>query len=412
MSTQTIVIGGGIVGSATAYFLQKSGHRVTIVDRGRHGGACSHANCGFLSPSHVPPLARPGAVTNSLATMFRSDSPFYIRPRISPALWDWLIRFWWNCNPAQVSKGSAGRHALLQSSRRLYQQLIESENLDCNFETKGLMFVYLEDKHFEAFEKESKWLSEEYGVAATPRPRGQLQQFEPAIKDEVAGAWHFEDDAHLKADELMRALRERLEQMGVTIRENCEVESFVGEPGKLRAVQTTQGEIEADQFVVATGSWSPMLNGHLGCQLRIQPGKGYSITMDRPTICPHVPMILEEYRVAVTPFHHGYRLGSTMEFSGYDDSINEKRLALLARGASNYLKEPSTESVHERWFGWRPMTPDGMPYIDFSPKYPNAIIAAGHNMLGLSMGAATGKLVSEMLNGEQPHIDPLPYRLR
>jgi D-amino-acid dehydrogenase len=154
---------------------------------------------------------------------------------------------------------------------------------------------------------------------------------------------------------------------------------------------------------------TPLLNHQLGCRIPIQPGKGYSMTMSRPALCPRIPLIFPETRVAVTPMQSGYRLGSMMEFAGYDDSINSKRIELLKRGAEPYLREPWTEPVEERWFGWRPMTPDGKPVIDRAPTMSNVVIAAGHNMLGLSMAPATGRLVAEMLSESPPHIDPAPY---
>ena len=158
--------------------------------------------------------------------------------------------------------------------------------------------------------------------------------------------------------------------------------------------------------MVATGAWTPLLNRELGCRVPIQPGKGYSITMPRPALCPTFPLIFEEHRVAVTPFASGYRLGSTMEFAGYDDSLNRSRLAILTDAAKLYLKDPLAEPVEEEWWGWRPMTFDGLPVIDRAPAASNVLIAAGHNMLGLSMATATGKLVAELLAGAKPHIDP------
>jgi D-amino-acid dehydrogenase len=149
----------------------------------------------------------------------------------------------------------------------------------------------------------------------------------------------------------------------------------------------------------------------MGCRIPIQPGKGYSITMPRPALCPTLPMIFEEHRVAVTPMQSGYRLGSTMEFAGYDNRLNQRRLALLREGAEVYLREPYGEPVQEEWYGWRPMTPDSVPIIDWSPAYSNVLIAAGHNMLGVSMGPGTGKLVAEILCGAVPHVDRGPYAI-
>ena len=165
---------------------------------------------------------------------------------------------------------------------------------------------------------------------------------------------------------------------------------------------TPRGELAADLFVVAAGAWTPLLNRQLGCRVPIQPGKGYSMTMPRPAVCPKIPLIFPETRVAVTPFQSGYRLGSTMEFAGYDDSIRPERLQLLKDGSADYLHEPYCEPVLEEWFGWRPMTYDSLPIIDRSPTYENVYIAAGHNMLGLSMATATGKLIAELAGGQRP----------
>jgi D-amino-acid dehydrogenase len=187
------------------------------------------------------------------------------------------------------------------------------------------------------------------------------------------------------------------------------MKGLVREQSRARAIQTSQGELTADAFVVATGALTPLLNTHLGCKIPIQPGKGYSITMPRPALCPTYPMIFEEHRVAVTPMKSGYRIGSTMEFAGYDATLNRRRLSLLKEGAKHYLREPYGDPVEEEWFGWRPMTPDSLPIIDRSPAYANVVIAAGHNMLGLSMAPATGKLVAEMLCGERTHIDLSAY---
>lgn len=347
-----------------------------------------------------------------MASMLSSNSPFYIRPRVSPALWSFLIRFWWNCNEKQMKKAAQGKHALLQSSRQLYQELIEGDQLDCNWEKRGLMFVFRDKHHFDDFGKTNDWLTQELNLPATPYAQGDLQKLEPALKDHIAGAWHYPNDAHLRPDKLLRSWRTILERLNVTFLEQHKVTEFVGEGERLKAIQCGNETLEADRYVVATGAWSPAFNQKLGCTLRIQPGKGYSITMARPAICPKIPMLLEERHVGVTPFDDGYRLGSTMEFGGYDTRVNQKRLVLLKKGASDYLREPFTEETHEEWYGWRPMTPDDLPYIDFSPKYANVLIAAGHSMLGLSMGTATGKLAWELLDKLDPHIDPRPYRLR
>ena len=156
---------------------------------------------------------------------------------------------------------------------------------------------------------------------------------------------------------------------------------------------------------MATGALTPNFAREVGCAIPIQPGKGYSITMPRPALCPKTPMIFEQHRVAVTPFQSGYRIGSTMELAGYDTQINRTRLDLLKESAEIYLQDPYCDPVEMEWFGWRPLTYDDLPIIDFAPKWNNVLVAAGHGMLGLSMGMVSGKLVDELIRREKTHID-------
>jgi D-amino-acid dehydrogenase len=254
-------------------------------------------------------------------------------------------------------------------------------------------------------------MTEEFHCPAWRYEGHELEPLEPALNPGLAGGYYYEDDAHLRPDRLMASWRRVLEGEGVTIREHCALRGFMREDGHARAALTEGGDLEAEAFVVATGAWTPQLNRHLGCRIPIQPGKGYSLTMPRPASCPSMPLIFPETRVAVTPFKTGYRLGSTMEFAGYDATIDPVRLQLLKDGARPYLREPYCEPIEEAWYGWRPMTYDGLPIIDRSPALSNVLIAAGHNMLGLSMAPATGRLVAELLGGRPTHIDPAPYRV-
>ena len=304
---------------------------------------------------------------------------------------------------------SVGRHALLQSSMSLYKELIEAENIDCEWQEVGLMFVYDNEKDFENFAKTEKLVRENFGVGATPYAGDELCKLEPAIKPGFGGAWHYESDCHIRPDKLMMEIKSRLLSRGVEIIEDYSVESFVNESGRTKALHSTSGHVEADHFVVATGAMTPFLNKHLGLKIPIEPGKGYSLTMPRPPRMPKIPIIFEDSHVAITPMKSGYRIGSTMEFVGYDTSINKKRLGLLTAAAEKYLYDPHGEPIEEEWFGWRPMTWDGRPIIDRCPILDNVWIAAGHSMLGLSMATGTGKLVSEMLSGEETHIDVEPF---
>lgn len=407
---RAIVIGGGVIGTATAEWLSRADWQVTVLDRGGFGKACSHANCGLIVPSHILPLAMPGAVTSTLKTLFQKNSPLKIKPGLNLDLYRWLIQFARRCKKEPMLEAGRARAALLDSSLELYKDLIERDGLDCEWETAGCLFVFQSEASLKHHAGTAELLESEFGMKAERWDEGELAEKEPALKPGLAGGWYYERDCHLRPDRLLSSWRKRLEKKGVSIREDCEVKRFLGKDGKLAAVETNQGEIAADAFIVATGAWTPLLNRELKSKIPIQPGKGYSLTMPRPGVCPKRPLLLEEHRVAVTPMSSGYRLGSMMEFVGYDSSIDPRRLDVLKQGAAIYLKEPYAEPVEEEWFGWRPMTYDGKPIIDFCPAYENVVIAAGHNMLGLSMAPATGKLVAELLTGRTPHIDPAPYR--
>lgn len=408
---KVIIVGCGVIGTACAHYLSRSGWTVEMIDQGAFGKGCSHANCGLICPSHILPLATPGAIGMALKALFQRDSPFTIKLSFDPAMWRWFLHFARRCNAHDMLEAGRAIHALLQSSRSLYQELFTKEPLDAEWQTRGLLFVFRSPAAMEHYAETDRLLREYFGVSANSYPGAALLELEPALKPGLAGGWHYAQEAHLRPDKLMSSWRRLLESAGVIIREHCEFEGFDHQGRLARAVRTSAGTLPAEAFVIATGAWTPLLRRHLGCAVPIQPGKGYSITMPRPAKCPALPLIFEEHRVAVTPMQSGYRLGSTMEFAGYDTTLNRRRLGLLRAGASHYLQEPYTEPVLEEWYGWRPMTYDGKPIIARSPALDNVFVAAGHNMLGLSMAPATGKLIAELLGGVPPHLDPKPYRL-
>lgn len=406
-----VIVGGGIIGTACAWYLARGGWKVTVVDRGKIGGACSHGNCGLVCPSHVLPLAEPGALTSALKALVTRNSPFRIRPRLDPALWHWLWNFARRCNHSSMLQAGHAIQALLSSSMTEYEQLVKVESLDCEWEKRGLLFAYLSRAAVDQFEETNQLLAANFDEPARKLDSAAICELEPALKPTVAGGWYYAHDAHLRPDKLLTSLREKLTVQGVEFREQTELRRVIGSGKSARSIETTTGIISADVFVVASGAWTPMLKDHLGCKIPIQPGKGYSITMPRPAICPTIPLIFPEQRVAVTPMQSGYRLGSIMELVGYDDTIRPKRLNLLRSGAERYLREPYCEPETETWFGWRPMTYDGVPVVDRSPRWGNLWVAAGHNMLGVSMAPGTGKLISELVSGLSPHIEPAPYRI-
>ncbi|MCA9257744.1 MAG: FAD-dependent oxidoreductase [Planctomycetales bacterium] len=404
-----VVIGAGMVGCSCAYYLARRGWQVTLLDQGEVGSGCSHGNCGYICPSHVLPMARPGAITHTLKTMLGKDSPVSMKLSVGLREWRWLYQFARRCRREPMLVAATARQALLNWSMDLYRQLLADENLDCEWQDEGLLFVFHRQRDFEAYSQTDALLRERFQLGADRYDGTALTELEPALLPGLAGAWHYRSDAHLRPDRLMQKWPEVLTRYGVEIIPNVAVKELRAEGGKLAGVTTSQGELSAARYVLATGAKSPLLCKHLPFQLPIQPAKGYSITMPRPDTTPRIPLILEDYHVGVTPMTSGYRLGSTFELAGYDASINQQRVGLLRRAAEKSLRSPYCEPVEEVWTGWRPMTPDGVPYLGRAPHVENLLLATGHGMLGMSMGPGTGALIAELASEVEPTIDPTPY---
>ncbi|MBL62434.1 MAG: amino acid dehydrogenase [Opitutae bacterium] len=404
-----IVVGGGVIGAACAHYLVKAGRKVTLIEKDLFGHACSLHNCGYVCPSHALPLTEPGAVGTAIRGMFKSNSPFSVKWRLDPKLALWFFRFARRCNKKDMLQGGKAIHPLLVSSLKLWKEIIHKDKLSCEWKSKGLLYAYASKKAFEAFAATDELLRHHFNESATRHEGDALQELEPALKPGLAGGWHYEGDAHLRSDLLMASWKQNLESKGVEIHEKCTLTGIIENPDSSVTVSTDRNLFEGSHLVIATGAVTPHLREELGWRAPIQPGKGYSITMPRPRICPEIPVIFPETKVGVTPFESGYRLGSTMEFAGYDDSLNPKRYGLLLKGAEDYLQEPHCEPIENIWYGWRPMTHDSIPIIGPCPGRKNVILATGHNMLGLSMAPGTGKLVTEMITGSKPHLEPAPY---
>ena len=409
--TDVLIIGGGVIGLSSAYYLNLAGRSVRIVEQNTIGSGASHGNCGMVCPSHAPPLTQPGVVATGLKWMLKPDAPLFIRPTLNLRTISWLLHFAARCDAERMRPAMVARADILRSSRVAYDAFIEAEDLAAAIEWSpvGALFICREAATMDHC-AEYFGLVAEFDMKAVPLAGAELAAKEPAVRDDVAGAWYFDLDAHLRPDRLMREWHRVNLERGVIVSENSAVSAIYEDGDKITGVSTSSGPYTADSVVVATGAWSSQLAGMFHTQIPIEPGKGYSITTTCPKLSPVHPCAFQERRCIATPFQSGYRLGGTMEFSGFDPRLRQNRINAIRRAASEYLKEPEGDTVEELWYGWRPMTYDGVPIIGQLPKHRNAYIAAGHNMLGLSMATGTGKLISELLTGAEPHIDPRPYR--
>jgi D-amino-acid dehydrogenase len=404
-----IVVGSGIVGIACAHYLAEAGLKVSVIDKGTIAGACSYGNCGYICPSHVSPLTEPGAIGTAIKSLFNPRAPFRVKPSLSPALWNWMWQFARRCNHAQVL--AAGKHlqSILDASMNEYRRLIPKHSLDCEWKHNGLLYVFQTERGMQRFAETDEMLLENFGVAARRIEGDALQEFEPGLKPGLAGAFHYLNDASVRPDLLCKTWADRLRDGGITMIENCELRGVRKSASRVAAIETSTGGMEADLVVFALGAWSARWSSALECNVPIQPGKGYSITMSRPEYSPRHPILFPEHKVGASPFKDGFRLGSMMEFTGYDKSIPSHRIQLLRDSARPYLKASVDGEAQETWFGWRPMTWDSLPIIGRAPRLANAFLATGHNMLGLSLAPATGRLIAELVTGEKTHIDAAPF---
>lgn len=409
-SDDVMIAGGGAVGLATALALLEAGRNVRVIEARHVGAGSSHGNCGTITPSHAAPLAQPGMVQTALRMMLQPDAPLYIKPRVDPVLWRWLLTFAGRCNARDFEQSARAKGALLNDSRARLTEWVRKYALECEFVESGEDYVFRDPRRLEHDMLEAPILRE-LGVQVDVYEGRDYEAREPALKPGVAGAIRFAGDAALRPDryvaELARAVRER----GGTIVEGCALEA-IERNGNGWRVRTSGGTFNARDLVCALGAWTPQLADAIGLRaLRnaMQPGKGYSITYDPPRLVPRHPLVLRERQVCVTAWESGYRLGSTMEFSGFDDTLNERRLNALERGAAEYLHQPVGPVVRERWFGWRPMSCDDIPIIGKVPGRDGIWLATGHGMMGIGMSTGTAQLVADLVTGRAPAIDPAPY---
>lgn len=407
-AADVLILGGGVIGLSCAQRLLAAGRSVHVLERGTPGCGASHGNCGTLTPSHAPPLPMPGIVGTALKWMWHADAPLRIAPRANLVLWRWLAACAGHCNAADFSRATAARATLLRLSRRLIGELVAEHRLACEFDASGTLYVFRDRAEF----AQSEWLPRALapvGIPIETLSGDEVERREPALLPGVAGGYFNPDDARLRPDRYAAELARVVREAGGIIEEGVEADGLEVDGDAVRSVATARGPRHGRDLVVTLGAWTPRFAAALGIRVPIQPGKGYSITFQRPAECPRIPLVLKERSVCVTAWDSGYRLGSTMEFAGYDASLNRVRLDALRRGAAEYLHEPEGPVVEEEWYGWRPMTPDDLPMIGRVPGRRNVVLATGHGMLGVSMSAATGLLVAEAVTGQAPSLDLAPF---
>lgn len=403
--SKVIVAGGGVIGLCCAYYLQKAGHQVTVIERGDITEGTSFGNAGYVSPSHFVPLASPGIIAQGLRWMLSSSSPFYIKPRLSPDLIRWGLTFWKSSNQHTVEKNVPALNDILQLSRTLQSELKAELGNHFRMEEIGCLMLYKSsevEKHEIELAKEAEHLNIDTKILSGQ----QVQDMEPEVRVDVRGGVLYPIDAHLHPGEFMQSLRDALQKMGATLQLNTTITGFEQQGAKVTAILTDKGKLTGDEVVIATGSWLPLMTRDLGIRIILQAGKGYSMTFENMARNLRYPAILVDKRVAMTPMGRDLRMGGTMEISGLGSPTLVKRARAIYDAAKLYYPDldvqfPEPEKI---WHGYRPLSPDGLPYIGKHRRYKNLTIAGGHAMLGLSLAAGTGRLVEEIVGGKPTSI--------
>ncbi len=409
MSKNIVIIGGGIIGLCSAYYLQKEGHQVTIVDQSNLDAGASYVNAGYISPSHIIPLSAPGVMKKGLKWMFNKSSPLYIKPRLELDFLKWVWAFNKSCNASHVEKAIPAIKNISILSQELYDDIKENENFGFHYEKKGMLMLCQTNEMLEE-EIEVAHLAKSKGLEASEISLDELKKLEPNVNINVKGATYFKCDSHSTPHEFMSDMKTYLSQNGVRFIKNEKVEDLNVDRGKILSIKTNKQELSADEFVLAAGSWSSFLSNKLGIRLLLQAGKGYRINTEKPTGIT-IPAILAEAKVAVTPMNGFTRFAGTMEIAGINHDVNRVRVNAISTAVSKYYPNIELTDIEKdaAAAGLRPVSPDGLPYIGKSKKCQNLTIAAGHAMMGWSMATATGKLVSEIISEQKPTLDLTNY---
>ncbi len=409
--SDVLIIGGGPIGLSCAYYLLKSGRKVTILDAKEIGKGSGAGNAGHIVPSHIIPLAAPGVVTSALKWMLDpAHSPFGMKVGLNPNYISWLWKFVAACSDANVQRNVKPLNDLGQLSAKNVAQIVAEEKFDCAYQEKGLLFLYKTEKAFHDGQREGEFM-QKHGIPVRVYDKTKIHEVEPAALDDVIGGVHFTGDAHLNPAAFLKLLCDRVRAMGAEMLENTPVTGFESANGKITKIKTNAGDFEAEQVVLAAGALTSSVARDLKLNIPIQPARGYSMTMSATKTMPSHALILGERRIAVTPMGGWLRFTGRLEVGNYSMEPNPVWIRRIENSAREYLRLDEKLDVKETWGGLRPVTPDGAPVIGVSPKHQNLILATGHAMLGLSLGPGTGQVVAELVNGRKTAFDLNPLRL-
>ena len=403
---KVIVIGAGIVGLSTAYYLHQKGVEVTVIDNTNGNDNCSFGNAGYVSPSHLIPLASPGIINQGMRWMLNPESPFYIKPRLNRDLIKWGLLFKKASTTKRVNAGAEVLYELTVKSQQLYEDILSAESIEAGYQKPGLLMV-CKTKEALHHEEELVRMAQNFGLEAEVLSQAETEKMDPNVQYDTVGSVYFGCDGWMTPQLFMKDFKERLIQAGIDIQYNTELQTIQHNGQKIESIETKYSELQADDYVIAAGAWSPQIMKQLKVDIPLQAGKGYSLMLPRPTVMPKLPSILTEAKIATTPMVGGLRFAGTMEIAGTQLNINPRRVEGIIKGVKEFMPQfrDTDFSNIKPWAGLRPCTPDGLPYIGRSKRYNNLLVGTGHAMLGWTLGPITGQMLTHEILGEKPAVD-------
>jgi D-amino-acid dehydrogenase len=408
-SSSTIIIGAGVVGVCSAYFLAKRGHKVVVLERDAIDRGASRGNAGIIALGH-PPLPRPGLVWKTIKWMLDGGSPLYVPPRLDFSLFAWMWNFRGACNAAHFEKCMKILAELGWEAGRCWDAIVESERLECEYHKTGWIDVFRTSEGLQHGMLEADLLRK-FNFNVDVLGGDELRRREPAMRDEIVGGAHYTDSRFASPGKFVTQLADRVQDMGVDLRTETAAARINIRDGRFESVTTERGEtLPADTLVLAAGVWTSDLARTLGIRVPMQAGKGYHVNLTMPEPCVSTACVLNETFVAVTPMDGGLRLAGTVELSGTNLRLRQQRIDMLSVGARNYLRNIDQARVLSTWCGLRPCTADGLPVIDWAPRVKNVFIASGHAKYGFAYGPVTGRLVSECMLDGRASFDLSPMK--
>jgi len=404
-----LVLGSGVIGVTSAYYLAQAGHEVTVIDRQpKPALETSFANAGEVSPGYSSPWAGPGVPVKAVKWLLMKHGPLVIRPKLDPVMWIWLLKMLRNCTSARYSINKGRMIPIAEYSRNCLRALRSETGIHYDERAQGTLQLFRQQSQLDDTGDDIAVLKQ-YGVPYEVLGRDGCIAAEPAlaaVKDKIAGGLRLPQDETGDCHMFTQALAVEAEKLGVRFAFNVGIQGLSADATRVTGVATSNGVLQADAFVVALGSWSSRLVRPLGISLPVYPVKGYSITAPivDPDGAPVSTVMDESYKVAITRLGGRIRVGGTAEISGYSDKLYAARRATLDHSLTDLFPRGGDLARATFWSGLRPMTPDGPPVIG-ATRYSNLHLNTGHGTLGWTMACGAGKVLADLLSGRKPDID-------